>query len=77
MPLRLSRVQEDTITEVLSAPGINILDLLHRVKRHQHTYADARGAILSLISERVIVEGYPNGGVYFNRNQGKVYRGPV
>jgi hypothetical protein len=73
--MKMTRTQEDVVTEVLTKPGVNILDLLHIVKRHGYTYKDSREAILTLMRDRVILEGYPEGGMYFNRNQGKVYRG--
>ena len=73
--MRLSRAQNDVVTETLTHPDISIFDLLHRVHRHQHTYAESRKAILDMLNERVIVFNHPKQSVFFNRNQGKVWRG--
>lgn len=73
--MRLTRIQNDVVTETLTHPDISIFDLLHLVKRHGHTYADSRKAILDMLMKRVIVFNHPKQSVYFNRNQGKVWRG--
>ena len=74
--MRLSRVEEDIITTALSEPGINIFDLQHRVKRMRHTYTDIRKATLGLLMARILLYDDMKGSrVFFNRNQGKVYRG--
>lgn len=72
----LSRVEENIITIALTEPGISIFDLQHKVKRFQHTYKDIRVATLRLIMERVLILDDMKGSrIFFNRNQGKVYRG--
>ena len=74
--MRLSRVEEDIVTIALTEPGINIFDLQHRVKRLQHTYADIRQATLGLLMARILlIDDLKGSRIFFNRNQGKVYRG--
>jgi hypothetical protein len=75
--MRLTRAQEDVVTQTLAQPGVSVFDLLHRVKREGHTYKDSREAILTLLEKRVILLERSSHKAYFNRNQGKVYRGIV